>query len=145
MQGADNNYAPPKARIADVQPENLVNTPPSVVRAVILLWVFAALTALGSITLSLKKRSSESLVSLTIFVVMVLLAYCVGKRSRGARRVLLVLVGFMLFGAGMRALAVAKTHGSLSISEMSVSALLALYAVLLFTPRANAWFGRRPG
>ena len=58
---------------------------------------------------------------------------------------LLVLVGFMLFGAGMRALAVAKTHGSLSISEMSVSALLALCAVLLFTPRANAWFSRRPG
>jgi hypothetical protein len=40
--------------------------------------------------------------------------------------VFLVLVGFMLFGAGMRALAVAKTHGSLSIGEMSVAALLAL-------------------
>jgi FtsH-binding integral membrane protein len=145
MQGADNNnYAPPKAVVADVQPEDVVNKPPAVFGALMLLWTFAGLAALGALSYVLKKRPSESVSSLIVFVLIALLAVSIGRRSRAARGVFLVLAVVMLLGGGMTVIEVAKAHGHQPINRIAATVLLALSAAMLFTPRASAWFSRRP-
>jgi hypothetical protein len=144
MQGAENNnYAPPKAAVADLQPENVVNKPPAVLRALTLLWNFAALTALGSLLLFFKKKPSESVISLVVFAVIALLGVCISKRSRVARVVLLVLAVIVLLGGGITVIEIAQTHGRQPIGRIAAAVLLALSAGMLFTPRANAWFKTR--
>ena len=140
MQGADDNYAPPKALIADVLPEDEVNKPLAVFVALILLWMFVALTALGSLSFFLKKRPSESVTSLIVFVVLASLGVCISKRSRAARIVYLVLAVIVSLGTGMKVIEGAVPHGRPQINQIAITVLLALSAVMLFTKRANSWF-----
>jgi hypothetical protein len=121
MQGADNNYAPPKAAVADVQPEDVVNKPPAVVGALILLWIFAGMTAVGSLILSFEKKPSGPVTSLITFAVIALLAVCIGRRSRTARVVLLVLAVVVLLGGGITVVEIAQAHGRQPIGQIVAS------------------------
>jgi FtsH-binding integral membrane protein len=145
MQGADNkNYAPPKAAVADVQPEDVLNKPPAVFGALILLWIFTGMTAAGSLLLLFQKKPAESVSSLIVFVLIALLTVSIGRRSRAARGVFLVLAVVMLLGGGITVTQIAQTHGRQPIGRIAATVLLVLSAGILFTPRANAWFNRRP-
>ena len=140
MQKAGNNYAPPKAAIADVEPANHAKTPPEVVGAVTVLWTLAGWTALGSLTLLRQTRPAGQVGSLLVVMVLSILAYCIGKRSRGARIVLLVFVGLLSFGVCSQVLSLAIEHRSQPLGEIAISLVVVTCSGALFTRRASAWF-----
>jgi hypothetical protein len=143
MQGADNNYSPPKAAVADVEPANHAKTPPEVVGAVTVLWTLAGWTAVGSLALIRQTRPASLAGSLLVVMVLSILAYCIGKRSRGARIVLLVFVGFLSFGVSTQVLSLAIEHRSQPLGEIAISLVVVTCSGMLFTRRANAWFRPR--
>jgi hypothetical protein len=140
MQGADKNYAPPKAPIADLRSANDGRMPPAVLGAVIFLWMLTGLMALGSVVLFIQHRLTAP--SSTLSMAMALLAYCIGKRSRTARIVFAVFSAIMLTAIFVL-LTGSMTHWPKPLAGLGLALVWIICWCLLFTPRANAWFKNR--
>jgi hypothetical protein len=144
MQGADKNYTPPKAHVADVEPLRLP-MPREVGISVFLLYAAIVLIAVGYMVTS--KRTWPPYFEYGLVVaapLWALVPYFISKRSRVARVVLLVIVLFALLGTALNL--VSHAHGPTIPRPLAwASLILRVIAVcLLYTKPANAWFNRRP-
>jgi hypothetical protein len=141
MQGADKNYAPPKAPVADLVSENDGKMPPAVLGAVILLWTLTGLMAVAAVELFIQHRLTAP--STMLLMAMALFAYYIGKRSRIARIVFVVFSVIML-SAAFLILTGRMTHWPRPLTGIELALGWIICWCLLFTPRASVWFDRRP-
>jgi len=141
MQGADNNYAPPKAQVADVVPLIRLRLPGEVLIAVFLLYAVIGLIATGYVVADKRLWPPYFEYGLVLTgALWMLIPYFISRRSRVARVVLLVLVLFALLGTALNL--VFHVHGPTIPRPMAWAAVvLRVIAIcLLYTKPANAWF-----
>ena len=143
MQGADQNYAPPKAHVADVEPIHLP-MPREVGIAVFSLYAAIVLIVVGHLAGS--KHSWPPYFGYGLGVatpLWALIPYFVSKGSRAARVVLLVVVLLAMLATALNL--VLHVYGpTISRPLAWASLILRVIAVcLVYTKPANAWFKRR--
>jgi hypothetical protein len=143
MQGADKNYAPPKARIADIEPVRLP-MPREVWIAVSLLYVAIVLIVAGYIATSKSWPAYTGYAIAAVGVLWALVPYFISRRNRVARGVLLALVLIALLSTALNL--VLHVRGSALPRPLAWAALVmrVIAVCLLYTKPANAWFNRRP-
>jgi hypothetical protein len=143
MQGADQNYAPPKALVADVGPIPLP-TPREVWIAVFLLYAVLVLVAIGYMAADKRLWSPYFEYGLVVAAPLwALVPYFISRRSRVARGVLLVVVLFALLGTALNL--VLQVHSPTIPRSMAWASLVmrGIALCLLYTKPANAWFKGR--
>jgi hypothetical protein len=140
MQGADKNYAPPKARVADVETVR-VPMPREVWIAIFLLYAVLVLIATGYVVASKRLWPPYFEYGLVaVGALWALVPYFIGRRNRVARVVLLIVVLLALVGTVLNL--VLHVHGPTIPRPMAWAALVmrVIALCLLYTRPANAWF-----
>jgi hypothetical protein len=144
MQGADKNYAPPKAHVTDPAPLVTPPMPLQVRVAVYLLYAQIALVMVSTFVVLQKTLPFYGQLSgVGTVAIWALVPYLISKSSRLARGILVVLV--LLAVAGTAVTLSLHLHVSTIPRSMSwiAFALRVIALCLLFTKPANAWFKRR--
>jgi hypothetical protein len=139
MQEADNNYAPPKAHVADL--ERPQPPPPREIRvAVFLLYTSLVMTATAVFQINAFPLLQSAVFGCALLIAWGL-AYFVGKRSKVARGALLAIV--LLAVAGTVFNVFMHVHPPTMIIRPIGWANLTVRVIavcLVYTRPANAWF-----
>jgi hypothetical protein len=150
----DNPYAPPSARVADAEAAGSIERPPSVTRAVCLLWASFALILPSTIYEVLHPEPDITLgVNLSIFAFIVGLSVVYNYWLNGAAwkgkgyarwvQVVLAVLGYtLIFGVWFDDLASEFLKYPWYVQACELLSYVTEIAgiILLFTPSANAWY-----